>query len=467
MYNEEYEKRGFPFRNFLLKLILIIIFVFLLVWLLPKFIAPAITKNLNNNSTNNTSELSALTSQIFYDNMERMKDAAISYYTEERLPKSVGDSDTMTLSDMIGKKIILPLIDKNNKAVDVTGSYVKITKTDDEFILKVNLKDSEKEDYILVHLGCYNYCDEYLCEKRNTEQNVPIKGSTDDTKPVAPVTPQPDPEPVDPVEPEDPGETVYEYEYAKTTGATFSNWSKWTSYEETSCDTNPVTCDAKDTKCLSELKRYDRKEKIGTYEKEYVATSAKQVQVSSYVQKSCANWEYVIINSKTYAVTKTYTVVNTITKYTQGNVPGWDYKGRDKYTNPPTNSNGKYYVFVGADYSYCNDTCTTLPTFIYDEYTYTGSMSEVSGTDKVPVSDSTSVTAQCGEIVEKTIPVYRTINVSDIATREEPLYGTVCYKSTRTRSIANPGNTVKKWSYYNDLSLLNNDWYYTGSVRIK
>ena len=54
MYTEEYENRGFPFRNFLLKLILIIIFVFLLVWLLPKFIAPAVNKDLKNNSSNTT-----------------------------------------------------------------------------------------------------------------------------------------------------------------------------------------------------------------------------------------------------------------------------------------------------------------------------------------------------------------------------------------------------------------------------
>ena len=62
--------------------------------------------------------------------LERMKKAAITYYTDERLPKNVGDSATMTLSDMIGLKIIVPLVDKNNKAVDVEKSYVKITKTD-------------------------------------------------------------------------------------------------------------------------------------------------------------------------------------------------------------------------------------------------------------------------------------------------------------------------------------------------
>ena len=172
MYNEEYENRGFPFKDFLLKLILIIIFVFLLVWLLPKFIAPAISKNLEANNKNVTiseKSLDALTSQIFADNIERMKEAAISYYTVERLPEEVGESDKMTLSDMIGKKIITPLVDKNNKAVDVEESYVKITKTEDEYILKVNIKDSEKEDYILVHLGCYTYCDSYVCEKKETD----------------------------------------------------------------------------------------------------------------------------------------------------------------------------------------------------------------------------------------------------------------------------------------------------------
>ena len=59
MYTDEYENRGFPFRNFLLKLILIIIFVFLLVWLLPKFIKPQVVENCDNSDSLST-ELSCL-----------------------------------------------------------------------------------------------------------------------------------------------------------------------------------------------------------------------------------------------------------------------------------------------------------------------------------------------------------------------------------------------------------------------
>ena len=173
MYAEDYENRGFPFRNFLLKLILVIVFALILVWFLPKFIQPKIVQqNCAGEKKASTAECSsdafkALTSQIFQDNLDKMKEAAVSYYTNDRLPVEPGDKDKMTLKDMIEKKIILELYDKNNKKVDEEASYVEITKMDNEYLLKVNIKDSEKEDYILVHLGCYNYCKSLLCEKED------------------------------------------------------------------------------------------------------------------------------------------------------------------------------------------------------------------------------------------------------------------------------------------------------------
>lgn len=526
MNTEDYENRGFPIRNFLIKLILIIIFVFLLVWLLPKFIVPAINKNINWDSKY-TEQLDALTSQIFADNLEKMKQAAISYYTDERLPQNVGDSKTMTLSDMIGLKIITPLVDKNNKAVDVEKSYVKITKTEDEYILKVNIKDSEKEDYILVHLGCYNYCDSYICEKKQTD--VIIKGDKTPTTPVVEkhyckivngkyygkngnvvdkttyenecvtkryceivngtyygktgnvvdketyenecTTKPPEVkyycEIVDGKYYDKNGNVVskedyeksckepekeYIYEYAKTTGAAFSEWTKWSSWGKVSCDTKEINCSDKDITCLKKLQRLNRKEKIGTYEKEYVKTRKVQVQTATYEQKSCANYNYVIINKTTYAV-------STASYVGGSSMAGWSLVGTGVYANPPVSTAGHTYVFRGADFGYCSDTCQTLPDFYYDEYQYDGSMSEVSSTT------STTVEATCGEIVTKQIPVFSTITVSDVATRTEPLYGTVCYASTKTRTITSQGETKKTWSKYNDTSLLNDGWYYTGNKK--
>lgn len=160
MYREEYEKRGFPIRGFLVKLILGILLILLLIWLVPKFVKPVATSNKNGCSGEICEQLSeklkgldALTATIFANNIDKMKNAAISYYTNERLPKNIGDSTKMSLREMISKHLLTPLVDKSGKAVDVDKSYVEITKYSDEYILKVNIKDSSNEDYILVHLG--------------------------------------------------------------------------------------------------------------------------------------------------------------------------------------------------------------------------------------------------------------------------------------------------------------------------
>ena len=604
MYTEDYEKRGFPFRNFLLKLILIIVFVFLLVWLLPKFMVPAITKSINENGCNCSAKtcenngLKALTSQIFADNLERMKDAAISYYTSERLPQNIGESKKMTLSDMIGLKIIVPLIDKNNKAVDVEKSYVKITKVDDEYILKVNIKDSEKEDYILVHIGCYNYCESYVCQKKGTE-NVPLKGAK--TTPITYV----------PVKEDTPTTTIikcvkydgkyydnagkvvsyeeykkscipeekhtcvkydgkyynndgkvvsyeeykkscgipeekhtcvkydgkyynidgkvvsyeeykkscgipeekhicvkydgkyynidgnvvsyeeykkscedkkeYIYEYKKTTNAKFSAWTKWSAWDKTSCATKELNCSDADITCLKKLQMYTRKEKIGTYDKSYAKTRNAIRQTGSYQEKSCSKYNYIIINNTTYATTTTtkYTQTNVINSTTRTSMGGWTYVGRQLFTNPPRDTETTHYKFAGADYSYCTDTCTTLPNYYYDVYTYTGELSKVINTTKTPgsttsttsestsQSTTTSYDASCGEYVYKTIPIYSTITITEKVTREEPLYGDVCYQSIKTRNLLEKPNTKTKWSTYNDKTLLSNGWSYTGNKKLK
>ena len=66
----------------------------------------------------------------------------------------------------------------------------------------------------------------------------------------------------------------------------------------------------------------------------------------------------------------------------------------------------------------------------------------------------------------KTIPIYDTINITEADYRKEPLYGTVCYQSTKNRKLLDAGKTVTKWSKYNDKDLLDNGWYYTGAKKL-
>ena len=226
---------------------------------------------------------------------------------------------------------------------------------------------------------------------------------------------------------------------------------------------------------------YKRKEEIGTHDMIYARTREMLVQTGSYTKKTCSKYNYVIINNTIYSTTKTttYTQINTITTRTRVSTGGWVYAGRASYSNPPSDSAGNQYIFAGADYSYCDATCTTLPNYYYDQYTYSGgdiiSVSTTvtpgpitSTTHEETTSETTTTTeASCGEIVTAEVPIYKTITVTEKAKRQEPLYGTVCYSSTKTRKVLSAGTTNKKWSTYNDTTLLNAGWSYTGNKKLK
>ena len=162
MYTEERPRRGSLLKEFIMKLILIIIFVLLLIWLVPW---PNMDSYINS--------LNPLKDQIFNSNLQTMKDAGITYFTTERLPKEVGDKTTLSLQQMLDMKLLIPFTDRNGNSCDVTKSYVSLEKKETEYVMKVNLKCGEEEDYILVHLGCYSYCDKDICEAKPDKTEKP------------------------------------------------------------------------------------------------------------------------------------------------------------------------------------------------------------------------------------------------------------------------------------------------------
>lgn len=157
MYTDEEERSGLPIKTFLISLILIIIFVLLLVWLLPM------------------PNVDGLNDRIFNSNIQEMKNAAIPYFTTDKLPQNVGESTTLTLQEMIDKKLILPFTDKNGDSCDTKNSYVTLTKKKDSYEMKVNLKCNGEEDYILVTLGCYSYCTTAICEPEKEPEKEEVK----------------------------------------------------------------------------------------------------------------------------------------------------------------------------------------------------------------------------------------------------------------------------------------------------
>ncbi len=160
MYTEESTKAGhkFPVKDFLIKLVLIVIFVLLLMWLFPM---PNMTPFYDS---------------VYRNNINEMKEVAKDYYTNERLPKNVGDSVKMTLKEMESLSLILPFVDKDGKSCDKEASYVEVTRLDSEYKLTVTLSCPSTTNHVIEYMGCYDKCPSGCTEEttpKPTEHKVP------------------------------------------------------------------------------------------------------------------------------------------------------------------------------------------------------------------------------------------------------------------------------------------------------
>lgn len=191
------DERRINIVKVLLKLIVVVLVILFSAWI--------VTKICSNNNPINSDKL---VDQVFQDNLNRMKEVGISYFTLERMPKNVGDKEKITLQDMYDKNLILEVRDEENNLCSDTDSYIEVEKYNDEYQMKVNLSCSNRKDYIIVVMGCYNYCKNEICEKQ--EQDV-ITDSNNGSQ----------------------QNTVIEYEYYKATNGKWTDWSAWSAWQKT------------------------------------------------------------------------------------------------------------------------------------------------------------------------------------------------------------------------------------------
>ena len=243
-----YEERrdSFSLRDIILQILFVALFIFILMWLFPtkKFVTNYVDSTIEDAVKNALGDYEfggginseAFANQLFNQNVMMMKNSAKDYFTLSRLPEKNGDQVKITLKQMLDEKIILPFVDSKGKACDTEASYVLVTKTDTEYLMKVNLKCSDYEDYLMVHMGCYDYCSTTICESK-TPSN-PSKGGDDENP-----TPTPTPTP-----------TVFEYEYQLVIDGKwgeFGEWSEWTKNIISKTEYNEV-----ETKIEKEIEKY-------------------------------------------------------------------------------------------------------------------------------------------------------------------------------------------------------------------
>ena len=488
MYTDEKPRRGGLLKEFILKLILIIIFVLLLIWLVP---------------WPNMKALNPLKDQIFNANLQTMKEAGISYFTTERLPQNVGDKTTLTLQKMLDMKLVVPFTDKNGNTCDVKKSYVSLEKQETEYLMKVNLKCGEEEDYIIVNNEYWgvNYTKvdkttyekecptptytpkTYTCRIVNNEYwgkfSKKVDKSTYEKECVNP-TPTPpvttytckivnneywgkNAKVVDKATYEkecviQPTPVVEkEYQYLKTevktenVKATYTDWSNWTTYTLKKGQSIPKSTETLLVEDLGE-KRVAIGTKAAVYENIYEEHN-EMVKYKTVTYKLCEDYNYVADATTIYKVLSDWAYTDDIKTGYRESIP---------YDTIDTR-----WVLQSVDYEVCKETCTSHPYGIYRKMTR-----------KVQTTtEYTNVTAECAKVVEKSVDVYINVPVGKYYTVEktpaQTVYGNIHQYRTKSRTLISEAytktikNTSEKWSVYNDQTLITSGYVMTGQSRNK
>lgn len=432
------ENRGrFTVRDIILQILIVALFIFILIWLFP-------TKGFIS------SKVDPLLDTIFNTNVMSMKDSAESYYTLERLPKNKGDKVKMTLRKMLEEKIILPFNDRYGEECDLDKSYVEIEKKENEYVMKVNLKCSRQEDYILVHMGCYDYCQNTLCQTVNTEI-TDKKGNP--VKPVVPTTPE---KPiVPPTNPDKPVVPTKKYvcEYGLKKNGYYTAWSDWSEWT-----TTKITVPTGQEKLMEVQTKVETKQNTTDVLTGY---SYQEVYDGS---KPIYEYKNMVVGTREITTTTSCEVVTTTTTTTT--TYGNEVLMGIFQTNAPVGAApaGNRYEKVNQEVFPCDANCSITTVYTYKWYAKTAqrttSTQTTSGWEVCnqsvryePITKSVKILVGLGTSYKR-IPVYSTA----VTNLSRTLY------QSRTRKFV-AGTSELKWSNCSDSGLLNNGWVLTGNKK--
>lgn len=158
MYEEGNRKLSINWLSLIVKLVVLAVVIFLLCWIFTR-------NKFNNNST------LAKADSEYINNINAMKSAALSYYTESNLPSKIGESKKLTLGKMVDQKLLIDFTNNGDKC-NLDSSYIQATKTaDGDYALKVNLECGNQKDFIVSNIEKV-VCTTADCNNSNNNNNV-------------------------------------------------------------------------------------------------------------------------------------------------------------------------------------------------------------------------------------------------------------------------------------------------------
>lgn len=95
-----------------------------------------------------------LVQQTYIDNMTLMKNAGFEYFTGSNLPENIGDSEKISLDELLARNLIVEFLDEEGNSCNKENSYIEAVKVaEDEYEMQVYLSCNNKSDYIVTSIA--------------------------------------------------------------------------------------------------------------------------------------------------------------------------------------------------------------------------------------------------------------------------------------------------------------------------
>lgn len=123
-------ERKINWLSLFIKVVIIFIFILIIIWLVSKIIG----KNK--------------LSETFTNNINNMEKVSIEYFKTIDLPLEKGQSQKITLEELIEKELIVSVSSDGSNVCDTKESYSKITREKDKYVVETRLECGKEKDTI-------------------------------------------------------------------------------------------------------------------------------------------------------------------------------------------------------------------------------------------------------------------------------------------------------------------------------
>jgi len=166
MYEEHYERRGFPFRKFIVGLFIVVLLVLGGVWIYTNYF------DNESKSSGQCTKLSDVKDKKTRENIEIIKNVALEYFTKDKVEEK--NKNLVVYIDQLIEENRMETLFNDSGIGYHEKSYIELVKEKSGYSLFIHLRVIDDIECIKIKLEVSDTCGTYLCVKtvkEDTTQN--------------------------------------------------------------------------------------------------------------------------------------------------------------------------------------------------------------------------------------------------------------------------------------------------------